>query len=618
MAVERYFRFRRAGSRIGYSLKNAKQKTKKIAKKRRAGVMFGCNSVYADKWAKKEFERLRRVGGVHAPAAHDNTMPEWIHPTQAEEQSEEIEIIEMMQRIQNEKQKQNSNDPNATQLNEPDSDVELNDANQLDDEAPVAVSEGSDGGDGNEDGSDDCMEIDSEEAEDLDAFDEEDEDLEINKLLTKKINKLIQQSGNNIAKTPDALATHVDAVVGVKVYKKKRMQILFGTKRIALQIGTKTNPQRVVVPANIINTIYIEDVGRAEKTIVIHDDTSSEDEDTESSSEEEESEEEEEDDSNNNTNKTSSSSSSSSTSQTSSKTTTTGKRKRKNTKKKRKKRKKRKIKKDAFARTRVVKITMDCLTPPHLEVGILEKKTADSGKISVRTSWKKSNDRQPSRCRVVFTIDTKGGGTRNKTQNKMIDGMNIFTHMNMPGDGFWQIELKKESPPEVEPTTDEVLWNQRKEDSTTKFKGMGLVSMMERKDDMGIQQLIDDLHKVDVDFYNWANGVKPLMYGKVEKCLCIGCGCQIVLPCFNEEHKYPDGAICPLWCKVVSEEDGSITELETHMRCSEIGIARHLLAVKKFQIDKLNGIGSDGGDESDENDESDEQEESDDSDESDY
>ena len=56
-----------------------------------------------------------------------------------------------------------------------------------------------------------------------------------------------------------------------------------------------------------------------------------------------------------------------------------------------------------------------------------------------------------------------------------------------------QIELKKESPPEVEPTTDEVLWNQRKEDSTTKFKGMGLVSMMERKDDMGIQQLIDDL-----------------------------------------------------------------------------------------------------------------------------
>ena len=54
------------------------------------------------------------------------------------------------------------------------------------------------------------------------------------------------------------------------------------------------------------------------------------------------------------------------------------------------------------------------------------------------------------------------------------------------------------------------------------------------------------------------------------KCLCIGCGCQIVLPCFNEEHKYPDGAICPLWCKVVSEEDGSITELETHMRCSTL------------------------------------------------
>ena len=166
--------------------------------------------------------------------------------------------------------------------------------------------------------------------------------------------------------------------------------------------------------------------------------------------------------------------------------------------------------------------------------------------------------------------------------------------MSNKGDGEWSIDLSREVPPTTAPAIDDDAWKARKEASEYKFRGMGLSEALAHEPgdarDALVSNLLARLLKIDTDFYDWAEGNRPLYYADPEgaQCKCVNCGCQIVLPCYSEDRDYPDAACCPLWCKVKDGSNTNALVLETHMQCTSTTLAPHLQEVKAINNARVN------------------------------
>jgi len=240
--------------------------------------------------------------------------------------------------------------------------------------------------------------------------------------------------------------------------------------------------------------------------------------------------------------------------------------------------------------TRIVTITCDLLQSLYIEKGEKERKTAKSGKRSSFTVWSASDNVTTSILRVEIEIDARGGSVRNKTQNKMIEGIKKFANLPSTGDGDWTIHYIKQAPPVQLPVFDEVAWNKRHDDSKFTFRGMELTEYIVNEEEEKMKKIEDRLDKIDMDFFAWGVGKRPLYYKdpKDIKCRCGLCGVQIVLPCFSEDGDYPGGACCPLWCKVENGNEDGPLKMEVHMTCDSQSLAPFLHLVKAEQQQALN------------------------------
>ena len=589
MALDRFFRFRRAGGRYEYSKINARKKINKIAAKRRRGLVHGKKSIYADAWAENEEKRFRKLGGEYAPALADSDTPAWIHPTDPISKSEEIRMLQLMKDCNDEEKEQLRSEIEAVAGNEPDNE----------DGDVTSTSEEDQSSEESQSSEEDAESSEEEEEEDQDQDLDEDE-IERNNLITSKINRLNKKSGMNIQKTPTVKnIENVHVELGDLTWDNHKLQIMCGTSQLVVSIGTKSKPKRLRITAQIIKGIFIVDEGRHFDEIVFEEEEVTIGNVLSSSSSSS---------SSTNTTSTSSTSSSSSTSLPSS--NNIGKRKRddnngdgnnKNSKKSKKitKKKKKKKKKKILPRNRTVTITIDLFVPPQFEDGKVEQKTSATGKKSNYTYWSKSQDTPSISNRVVIIIDESGRTQRNNAQSNAIKNLKIFTKVNLKGDGDWSIGYEMAAPPVDAPKTNQAEWEARLKASTTVFKGMGLAKMHIEKDNIALDEMKRILTKIDIEYYQWATGKAPLLLDTAEqekedgenRCLCVTCGCQICLPCFSATGNYPDGAICPLWCKVLRDNDNNIT-FETHMECESIEISPHLKKVKQRELEKLEDLSS--------------------------
>ena len=549
MALERYFRYLRAGGRRNYAKKNAKKKTDKIAGRRRKGIGF--DGIYAKKWSAIEHQRWMDHNGDENEIDED-ACPSYIHPTNPLIKSEYVERSEEEEEFSEEEEEEEEEDmylERTTRTRRKPNRFDSSSSEEEEFEEEPAVYDG---------------------------------DIEMDKTMAKRIDRFNQRSGTKVAPTPKASGTKTNMTFGTMVADRVMTTIMCGTRRIQIDLSGGNSLKKLVIERKRIARIYIVDRGRSvTKTVDVVE--SEEEEDDEEGSEEGDDEDDEEgseegsdehDDEHDDEN-------------SEQEEDTHSKRKREQgttPKKRRKKRRTNRIKK----RNRTVTITIDLLTPPHLEEGTKTLKTSKTGKQTNRTDWNLSGDTLEQVARVTLFLYTAGGATRNKAQNKFIRTIKQFINLSNKGDGEWSIDLSTADPPTMAPTIDDDAWKARKEASEYKFRGMGLSEAVSHEPGTARDELVSNLLvrllKIDTDFYDWAEGKRPLFYDDPQdaQCKCVNCGCQIVLPCYSEERDYPDAACCPLWCRVEDDSDPDALVLETHMQCNSIKMAPHLQEVKEI------------------------------------